>query len=191
MLIEGNCVFGDAYSAWETSRRFIADAVHIGDTLLDVGGANGFLLRCLQEWVSVPVDVYGIDFDANALAEARQLIPASATSLADRDAGRFALSRRSSEAETFPKTFDVIVWNVWDNARFSMYRHRRILEGLHRQLSAGGRLILAFYDAPRSRNEQRIATLADHGYALSGTASAGPGRDEMIVWLDAPEAASE
>jgi hypothetical protein len=146
-------------------------------------------VNCLQEWVAYPLVVYGIDVNTDRLVDARTLLPASAHNLAEYDAGRFALGRRSGDATTFPLTFDFIVWNVWDNARFSMYMHRRILEGLYRQLSVDGRFILAFYDSPRSRNEQRIAALDDYGYTISGMASAGDDRDEMIAWLEVPAAA--
>lgn len=58
--IRGSCCSGDL-KYWVDTRSFLAEAFHHGGTLLDVGSANGFLLRCLQEWCAHKLTPFGIE----------------------------------------------------------------------------------------------------------------------------------
>ena len=75
-LIEGSGCLGRGFAEWEAIRGFARHAIDRGGTILDVGAANGFFLRCLQEWVRprrlIP---FGVDIDDEAIAAARKLLP--------------------------------------------------------------------------------------------------------------------
>lgn len=47
------------YTDWEEGRRLIANAINNDGSILDIGCANGFLLRCLREWSSHKLDLEG------------------------------------------------------------------------------------------------------------------------------------
>src|SRR3989344_2587836 len=53
----------EAFKTWEHGRRFISQTINNDGSLLDYGCANGFLLRCLQEWSSHQLNPYGTDID--------------------------------------------------------------------------------------------------------------------------------
>ncbi len=62
-LLKSNCLVGHGltYSWWKMHRSLIARAVHKSGSILDIGCANGFLLRCLMEWSSHALVPYGFD----------------------------------------------------------------------------------------------------------------------------------
>ena len=184
-LLEGSCYYDATFAEWEHGRRFIAAALHRGGTILDIGCGNGFLLRCLQEWAPHTLEPYGIDTDQVRLGEARALFPDRIDHFAACDAAAFVEDRCAAETATFPLRFDLVYWNVWDNARFAERAHRRILDGLLARLAAGGRLILGFYAPSTAQNLDRVDELATFGYVVDGVTT-DSGRDEVAVWFDRP-----
>ena len=182
LLLEGSCVYEETFADWEEGRRFISSAFDRGGTVLDVGCGNGFLLRCLQEWVPHGLEPYGIDINDDQLHQARSLYPDQAHHFANCEAASFIADRCASTTAIFPHLFDFIFWNVWDNARFTMDEYRRILDGLYCRLEVGGRLILGFYDV-RPNNLSRITDLQMLGYRVAGMAEASP-HGTMVAWLD-------
>jgi SAM-dependent methyltransferase len=75
-LVEGSFCFGANYINWRSSRQFIADLIDTDGTIIDIGCANGFLLRCLQEWSGKDLVPYGIDVSELHLLQARKLFAA-------------------------------------------------------------------------------------------------------------------
>ena len=49
-LIDGNLVIGVDFKQWTKIRFFISKSINKDGSILDIGCANGLLLRCLQEW---------------------------------------------------------------------------------------------------------------------------------------------
>jgi len=75
-LINGSFVRGNVSLAkWEEMRRFIAQAINQDGSILDIGCANGFLLRCLQEWSNYNLIPYGIDVSEPHIKEAHEIFP--------------------------------------------------------------------------------------------------------------------
>lgn len=160
-----------AFKKWEEGRCFIADAVNQDGSILDYGCANGFLLRCLQEWTGKQLDPYGLDINKDAIAKARELFPEAQSHFRTLD----------ESDKDFPKTFDIVYWNVWDNYDFAEEQDRllkRLLEGTNN----GGRLILGIYEHKNS-NEEVVKQIEKLGYKLSGT-KRNPDGEEIIVWFD-------
>ncbi len=92
---------------WEEERRPVANFINQGGTILDFGCANGFLLRCFQEWSKYKLDPYGIDPNNQRIKEAKEVIYPN---LPDH-----FLSNEENPTQGFPKSFNIIYWNIWDN----------------------------------------------------------------------------
>jgi SAM-dependent methyltransferase len=133
-MIEGSCFVNVpwdqnvAFRQWERSRSFIARAIKKDGKLLDIGCANGFLLRCLQEWSNHNLIPHGIDQDRKAVEKARKLFP--------RYRNNF-ITNKSSGAH-FPQDFDHIYWNVWDNYNFEQLDHFDFLNELLSRTPSSG-----------------------------------------------------
>ena len=69
----------------------------------------GFLLLCLSEWAEVGLVPYGIDINATALEDARQLFPAHAEHFIQRSAEDVS----SFSEYDLPRQYDYIIWNCW------------------------------------------------------------------------------
>jgi len=186
-LLEGSSFYDATFAEWEQGRRFIASAVNRGGAFLDIGCGNGFLLRCLQEWSRHAFEPFGIDTDEPRLVQAKELFADRVDQFAVCDAALFAAqpARRDGDLARFPRRFELIYWNVWDNARFPERVCRTILDGRADLLQPGGRLILGFYHPSRSRNLLRIDELKELGYVVDGSAEA-PRGDEVIAWFNRP-----
>jgi len=156
-LIEGSCVLGADFTAWESMRRPLAYALDRPGTLLDVGCANGLLLRCLLAWSVHPLVPYGVDVNEDAVRAARALLPEYATHVA-------ALSLAACTPEELtrrglPTSFDFVTWSVWDDLDFSQDWHAAYLERALALVTPGGRLILAFYDPDARATQSKLAWL--------------------------------
>lgn len=157
VLVEGGSVFSATFRDWEAMRRPVTAAIHQPGTLLDIGCANGLLLRCLLAWSPHALIPYGIDIDQQRLAAARELLPPFAQNFA-----QIALHQLDAAAlaqDGLPPTYDFVFWNVWDELDFLADWHWNYFERALGVLGAGGRLILGFYDHDPSRIQAQLGQL--------------------------------
>lgn len=134
---------------WSATRAFITNAIDKSGTILDIGCANGFLLACLCEWLqqkSLTLIPYGIECDPSIL-RCKQLFPHlfDVNHFIQIDLQTF-LSSPSTETPAFPRQFDYIYWNVWeDGCDLEEEYQERWLCKLCSMTSLGGKLLLGLY----------------------------------------------
>lgn len=161
-LLHGSDASG-SFEEWEQGRKFLAPAFDREGSLLDYGCANGFFLRCQQEWSGADFEPYGIDVNEMRIQDARKLF----ASIPD----HFQTGEQAAallQEGKFPEAFDSIYWNVWDNMDFHSERGLAYLRSAYDRVKSDGRLVLGFYDAggePRIR--EKISQLLDLGYSPS------------------------
>lgn len=178
-LLEGSHVFTEpwnkeaAWKEWEEGRRFITSAIHKDGSLLDYGCANGFLLRSLQEWSPYSLDPYGFDTDEDAIRKAQELFSHK------RD--HFVTPEELEKNPQFPRTFDFVYWNVWDNWKFSSPEEIMLLEKLKGITNEEGRLILGLYDT-KEENLKKIEQLRTLGYDPSGVTENHKGEQVLAIF---------
>lgn len=176
-LLEGSHVFTEpwdkkiAWEQWEKGRQFITSAIDKDGSLLDYGCANGFLLRSLQEWSEHKLDPYGFDIDQQSIKNAKMLFP--------NKIDHFVGPEELKNNEQFPKNFDFIYWNVWDNWKFEKQEELDLLKKLQESTNPGGRLILGLYDT-REQNSKRIEHLKKLHITPSNTIQ-NPDGEEVIA----------
>jgi len=182
------CFFdSDNFKEWEDARAFIARTIHKDGMILDIGCANGFLLKCLPEWSGYKLDPYGIDPSKKHIKLAKELfleIPSHfAVASIFNIPGSFINQIYWKIFVKLPEKYDFIYWNVWDNWKFDKPIQLKPIDSLSKMLNSGGRLILGFYDAKRENNTKRNDALKNFGYKLSGVLE-NPTGTEIIVWID-------
>ncbi|MBI4088961.1 class I SAM-dependent methyltransferase [Candidatus Kaiserbacteria bacterium] len=179
-LLEGSCVFSgdfnrrDSLRDWERGRKFIAQAISKDGTILDYGSANGFLLRCLQEWSKLRLNPYGVENDLERLAQAKALFPQLASHFVTPD---------EIKRQDFPKSFDQVYWAVGDNVNFREEEFQSWLAEVKALVAEGGRFILGFYDT-KEENRKKIKNLEDLGIRFSNVLENPNGGNEIIAWID-------
>lgn len=167
---------------WKQGRKFIADVIDRDGPVLDIGCANGFLLRCLQEWTGrgnklIP---YGIDTNPEHIKQAKELFPQNQGNF-------FEGSVEGLVRQDSPIKFPTVYWNVWDNYDFSERERIDVLKGvIDKVLAPEGRLILGFYDVKEGNNKKRIQQLEQLVFKLTGHLKAEDSNEEL-VWLDKVE----
>src|SRR4051794_20732491 len=104
--MEGSCTPESGYGEWEAKRRFIAATIDHDGSVLDVGCANGFFLRSLQEWSGYSLVPYGIDIEEPLIVQAKNLFPEYKNNFC-------VLDVRSIKniGQCMPKRYDFIFWN--------------------------------------------------------------------------------
>lgn len=176
-LLEGSHVKG-GFEDWELGRRFLAKSIDRDGRILDIGCANGFLLRCFQEWSGKKLEPYGIDVNENMIKQARELFP-------DKQ-NHFSLNeeaKKQMETGEFPKEFDLVFWNVWDDLDFASDKGRNMLEATLAITSVGGRAILGFYDKKEKDILMKIDQLAALGHDVRNL-KWSPTREEAALNID-------
>ena len=150
-LIEGSRCFDTGYRDWHRQRRFLADEIDAGGTILDLGCANGFLLRCLQKWSGQPLIPYGIDIDPLVIATCHRLFPHCPDHFRCLDLRHFG----GHTAAGFPACYDYVFWNMPN--RWPCSAKRQQLERLAPLVAPGGKLLIAAYggNAPELTAWQR------------------------------------
>jgi SAM-dependent methyltransferase len=156
---------------WEYARSLLADAVERGQTFLDVGCANGFLIECLPRWTSFAIEPYGLDISP-ALAElARRRLP----DRADRIFVGNALTWSSPHQFTFVRT------------GLDYVPRRRRRELVERLLGYTERVVVGVFN----EHESERATeddLASWGLEISGRSVRRnpwkPGMEYRVLWID-------
>ena len=177
-LLEGSGHYNGTFGTWTEARQFIVSAIHRCGTILDIGCANGFLLRCLQEWSPYTLVPYGIDKDGARIAEAQKLFPLHANHFAQLTLDSVHLLK----AHGFPEKFDFVYWNVWNNMQFSTAEEVRCVELALSAVREDGRFVLGFYDESAMSREGKIRTLIRLGFNFSGRISNQCCTREL-VWL--------
>ncbi len=173
-VLRGSHVDAPTLEKWEEGRRFIAEGIHKDGTILDYGCANGFLLRSLEEWTDYEIDPYGIDTDAKGVAAAREMFPEKADHFV-------TLEETGSARENFPKSFDFIYWNAWDNYQFESEKNIELLRQLESRVDPDGRLLLGLYDT-KEHNAEKIKKLAELGYVADEILQNPTGNETMLVF---------
>ena len=120
-LLQGCCFVG-SYEAWERGRRDLGRYVIGARSVLDLGCANGFLLRCLMEWTKSAFVPFGVDVIANRIEAARALFPEQAENFSCADFADLAWTARAYDVVMIP-------WFEWMRsgsflARMSEYLRR-------------------------------------------------------------------
>lgn len=163
---------------WQAERRPILDAIKSDGDLLDIGCANGFLLKCLVKWGGER----GLKLTPHGLDQGSGLI-------------ELAKARLPEYADNFH------VGNAWDWIPQRKYRYVYMLydclppdylaEGLNRLLerviTLKGRLIVGAYGSKSdSMPPFDIGKfLESAGFAVVGSAEGGVGPITKFAWLDA------
>lgn len=181
-LIEGSHVSGIDFPEWERERRFLAATINRDGSILDIGCANGFFLRSMQEWSGRKLDPYGVDWDARSVETARRLFPWESSHFA-------SLSMQELETRTdvgLPAQFDFVYWNVWDNFPLDEPKGAEALRVAWDAVAPGGRLILGLYDADKEKNLRAAEALRSRGYQVDGIMEHPDGRSEVAMYAEKP-----
>lgn len=161
-LIEGSYLRStQPVEKWEQGRRFIAEEINRDGSILDIGCANGFLLKSLQEWSGRDLDPYGIDSNPRDVEKARSLFPAKEDHFSASSLKEFLENAPAG----FPPEFDFVYWSIWDNYDPS----KEEIEGLLGMVKPGGRLILGSYpndEKQREIDQKKFSTIKDWGYKV-------------------------
>lgn len=159
-LLDGSYICGEAGTLdyWEFRRRPLVKAFGGPGSLLDIGCANGFLLRCLVEWSAHKLEPYGIDVDENLLAQSSQLFPDLQSHFALLPMGH--LEKRGKAG--LPDKFDYVYWNVWDDFEFGAEAFAGWLGKARDAVKKGGRLILGFYNEDLADSKAKLKWLAQN-----------------------------
>lgn len=179
-LLEGSHVYGDAatFRYWYERRSPIVAAIDRPGSVLDIGCANGFLLRCLLAWSEYDLDPYGVDPDTEAVEACKQLFP---------ELEHFATLSAAHLGELsgvpLPTSYTYVYWNVWDNFEFADSRFDGYLDKVFSAVEEGGRLILGFYDRDKARSETKITWLSENFLPLQHRKDNAP-HEEIFVWWD-------
>ena len=176
---------GVDFENWRHMREFIANAINRDGNILNIGCANGFLLRCLQEWSSHKLIPYGIDKDSELIKQAKDLFPLY------RNNFKVMYVQQIENLATikFPNKFNFIYWNVWDNWEFIEASETKTLGRVLEATSDNGRLILGFYDEDKHRIIKKINRLRKLKFKITGIMQNPDirGEDEIIAWIDKSE----
>jgi SAM-dependent methyltransferase len=178
-LLEGSLHYGGTFATWTDARRFITRAIHHSGTILDIGCANGFLLRCLQEWSPYRLSPYGIDQDATRLGGASTLFRGAARRFANVGVDRLQSLARLG----LPHTFDFVYWNVWKKTYFDTPNELACLASAAGAVRRRGRLILGFYDVSSESRETKIENLVALGFDIAGRIG-NDSCNKEAVWIE-------
>lgn len=157
-LLKGSHFEGTA-EEWKEQRGWIAKAIDRDGTILDFGCANGYLLKCLEDWSDHELEPFGVDTDPQAIRAAQEIFPDAKD--------HFVLSKDEEAGSKLPSEFDLIYWNVWDDSDFDQEGIKDILDhSVKMSVEKGGRLILGFYHPDAAENERKIKQLEDMGFKV-------------------------
>ncbi len=180
-VLAGSHIMGDAANLkyWYKHRSPIAKAINRSGSLLDIGCANGFLLRSLIEWSDYELIPYGIEPDEALLEGCKTMFPTLErhfTNLPLRKLGQ-------SPAAGLPEQFDFVYWCVWDDFSFSDAQFNGYLEGACSAVKKGGRLILGFYDGNFEAIDKKVAWLDKNFHRVENRLDSET-KEEVFVWFD-------
>lgn len=177
-LIE-DCYFSgsDPVRKWEEARKLVALPFDKEGSVLDIGCANGFLLKSIEHWSNKKLNCYGIDLVESNIVNAKILFPDTTDHFETKSFEEFLTNYPSN----FPEAFDYIIWAVWVNHEVQ----KTEIEYMLKHLRDNGKLILAFYPDKATdpsdilNNEERIGS---YNYPLEIIYNIeNPNRNEKLV----------
>lgn len=153
--------FESSFTAWESARKPIADFIDREGSVLDVGCANGFLLRSIQEWAKVKIVPYGIDSNTRLVEEAKALFPNQPEHFEAVD-----ITEKPKLPQTLPDSFDFVYWNVWDDTDFRTPESLMTLSSVLDLVKEDGEVILGFYHEDNVANQEKIKQIQNLGISF-------------------------
>jgi SAM-dependent methyltransferase len=176
-VLNGSCVKGPTLEAWEDARSFISGAIHRPGTLLDIGCANGFLLRSLQEWSNHTLEPFGMDASRSRIQDTAAFFPGKS-----RQFSNLPIEQFSDLGRSLPDSYDFLYWNVWDDYLFDTPDRADLLKMALDRVADGGRLIMGFYDRRPEIIEEKISLIQqlDLGEAVRVENPDGP---QVMMYL--------
>lgn len=176
-LLNGCCFHSSSFELWYHSRSFIASAIHKDGTILDIGCANGFLLRSFQEWSGHALTPYGLDLNESFIEQAKLLFPEHKDHFLPFD----ILELPDTRSLTLPRSFDFVYWAVWDNWTFQRPLEIRVIRSIAQMVKDSGRLILGLYHEDRRRSFAVLTELERLGFSFSEVVENFDGC-EIVAW---------
>jgi SAM-dependent methyltransferase len=193
-LLAGSHIIGAAgagFDYWQQRRRFIAKAIGSTGSFLDIGCANGLLLRSLLEWSVWPVLPYGIDNDPVAIAACQELFPAQHQHFATLSIAH--LDRLAEHG--LPASYDFVYWNLWDELDLHSHQYDKYPHCAWNATKIGGRLIIGFYGPDLASIDERIVLLEGHFGSISkcidNTIDDAVTGECLVYWDKQPDAPHE
>ena len=168
-------------------RYIVSKPINSNGSLLDIGCSNAFLLGCLQEWSDYIIEPYGIDKDIEKIRLAKELFTFKSKNFAIIDLFDMVSPNSNILKEhKFPKNYNFIYWNVWDDIKFDNKSEIDIIFKLKKLIKKKGRLILGFYQAGNKNHnkfqKKRISKLYNFGIKISGKFEDSYGN--IIIWIN-------
>lgn len=135
-----DCYFSadEPIKKWEIARKFISDIVTSNGTILDIGCANGFLLKSLQSWTGHDLIPFGVDILEKNIINAKNLFPDHQNNFVTLSYEDFT----SNYPKSFPEVFGYICWSFWDDSHLIT---KNEIDFLLSHIEDGGKLIITFY----------------------------------------------
>ena len=180
-LLKGSHIFGDAvnYDYWYNHRYPITKAINRSGTILDIGCANGFLLRSLLEWSEYELIPYGADIDNQLLEQCKAMFPGLEHHFVN-----LPLHRLDEAASAgLPAQFDFVYWNVWDDFYFDDKHYDGYLDKAYAAVKGSGRLILGFYDGNLDVINRKLDWLTQN-FQPAQTRLESDTREEIFAWFE-------
>lgn len=164
-IIEQSHLVGANWESWEHHRKFLTDTIIKDSSVLDIGCANGFLLKSLQEWSEFEIDPYGIDSDKQLIEQSHVLFPGKQKHFAY--AGIEDLAKIDKLG--LPHRFDVILWNIWDDwiEQGVTPEIKHHIDTVLITTKNDGRLVIASYHDDISVSHDFSQELKEAGYMVS------------------------
>ena len=166
-------------STWEASRAFIAEALHVSGTFLDVGCASGILMESVQRWglaKNLTIEPYGLEIIPELAQLAKRRLPAWADRI------------HVGNIRTWgpPKNrFDFVLIRpeyAPPSRRAEMIRHVQ-----RNVLHPKGRLIV-FVGSEERESRKVESDMSSHGLNATGRAEIPHSKDARLVrrlfWID-------
>lgn len=150
---------------FERLRKFETKLFNKNGSVLDIGSANGFFLKCLQEWSKYELIPYGIDTNPLLIRKAKGLFPKSRGNFVTLSANY--VTKKSLLENHLPDKYDFVHFGVWDNWEFRNKKEIGLIHRLLKHVAKNGRLILRFDDPVSTKNLKRVQILKKAGYKLS------------------------
>lgn len=169
--------FSGGPERWRAERSPILEGIAGDGDLLDVGCANGHLLRCLVDWGAergLKLTPHGVDIGVRLIAEAKRRHPGLEANFHCGDAWTWSPPRRYR-----------YVYSVYDVSPDDLL-DRYVRHLLDHVVAPGGRLILGAYGS-RSAGTPPFdipGFLAENGFAVAGQARGGTPPLTVFAWLD-------
>jgi len=185
ILLKGSFLYLFGFRCWEKMRYFISRSINKNGSILDIGCANGFLLRCLQEWCDYKLEPYGIDKNQKLINQAKELFPSQAKNFICENLSDLLENSLKLSKHGFPAKYDFIYWNVWDFVKFESKKEIDAIGKILDMTSDNGRLILGFYKPQHESNEEnkrKIKKLEQLGFKFSGIMVNS--LTDVVVWID-------